>query len=90
MDRVDRPRIHFARRVFWVLYRFRRFMPRAVRVHFRKIAGRNLKHNKSLGGISPAMAAGVTDKPWDMSDIVAVIEEAEPAPAKRGPYKTRG
>jgi hypothetical protein len=34
--------------------------------------------------MSPAMAAGVTDKLWEMSDLVAVVEAAE---AKPGPYK---
>lgn len=38
---------------------------------------------------SPAMAAGVTDRLWDIADIVMLIEkaEAEAAPKKRGPYK---
>ena len=42
--------------------------------------------------MSPAMAAGVSDRLWEVSDIVALIEkaEAETAPAKRGPYKKRG
>ena len=41
--------------------------------------------------VSPAMAAGVTDKLWEISDIVELIEkrEAETAPKKRGPYKKR-
>jgi len=39
--------------------------------------------------MSPAMAAGVTDKLWDMSDLVAIVEAAEQAPGKRGPYKTK-
>lgn len=39
--------------------------------------------------VSPAMAAGVTDKLWDMADLVAVVEAAEEAPKKRGPYKKR-
>jgi len=39
--------------------------------------------------ITPAMAAGVTDHVWSMADIVAMIEAAEPAPAKRGPYKKK-
>jgi IS1 family transposase len=39
--------------------------------------------------ITPAMAAGVTDHVWNVADIVAIIEAAEPAPAKRGPYKKR-
>jgi hypothetical protein len=39
--------------------------------------------------ITPAMAAGVTDHAWDVADIVSIIEAAEPAPAKRGPYRKR-
>jgi hypothetical protein len=39
--------------------------------------------------ITPAMAAGVTDHVWSIADIVAIIEGAEPAPGKRGPYKNR-
>jgi hypothetical protein len=35
------------------------------------------------------MAAGVTDRLWDIKDIVALIDaSAEPA-NKRGPYKKR-
>ncbi|WP_336987694.1 IS1 family transposase [Altererythrobacter aquiaggeris] len=39
--------------------------------------------------VSPAMAAGVTDRLWDIADIVMLIEKAEveAAPKKRGPYK---
>jgi hypothetical protein len=33
------------------------------------------------------MAAGVTDKLWEMADLVAVIDAAEEAPTKGGPYK---
>ena len=40
--------------------------------------------------VTPAMAAGVTDRLWDIEDIVKLIEDAEPAPKKRGPYKKRG
>jgi IS1 family transposase len=39
--------------------------------------------------ITPAMAAGVTDRLWEMADLVAVIEAAAEAPKKRGPYKQR-
>ena len=39
--------------------------------------------------MTPAMAAGVTDRLWDMSDLMAVLEATEAAPAKRGPYKKR-
>lgn len=39
--------------------------------------------------VTPAMAAGVTDKVWDVRDIVALIENLEAPAAKRGPYKKR-
>jgi len=37
------------------------------------------------------MAAGLTDRLWDMRDIVTLVEKAEVAaePRKRGPYKPR-
>ena len=47
--------------------------------------------HKSLR-LTPAMAAGVTDCLWEVSDLVAVLEAAEAAEAKptaRGPYKKR-
>ena len=44
--------------------------------------------HKSLR-VTPAMAAGVTDRLWDMTDIVALIDVNEPAQKKRGPYKQR-
>lgn len=37
--------------------------------------------------ITPAMAAGLTDRVWSMEDIVAVIDESAPKPGPRGPYK---
>ena len=45
--------------------------------------------NKRLR-VTPAMAAGVTDKRWEIVDIVALIvaKEAE-NPTVRGPYKKR-
>jgi len=41
--------------------------------------------------VTPAMAAGVADRLWEIGDIVALVEKAESrVPAKRGRYKTRG
>lgn len=40
--------------------------------------------------MTPAMAAGVTDRLWEISDIVALVEAKEAAlPMVRGPYKKR-
>lgn len=40
--------------------------------------------------LSPAMAAGVTDKLWSFEDIVERMDYYAPAPKPRGPYKKRG
>ncbi|HEX5182204.1 MAG TPA: IS1 family transposase [Allosphingosinicella sp.] len=39
--------------------------------------------------MSPAMAAGITDRLWSMEDIVTKIDAMAPAPKPRGPYKKR-
>ena len=44
--------------------------------------------HKSLK-VSPAMAAGITDRLWSLEDVVAKIDEMAPPPKKRGPYKKR-
>jgi IS1 family transposase len=44
--------------------------------------------HKSLR-VTPAMAAGITDKLWTMENIVAMIDAAAPVPGPRGPYKKR-
>lgn len=44
--------------------------------------------HKSLR-VSPAMAAGVTDRLWAIGDIVNLVEAAEGPAKKRGPYKPR-
>jgi len=37
--------------------------------------------------MSPAMAAGVSDRLWEVADIVALMDAAEAKPVKRGPYR---
>jgi len=37
--------------------------------------------------VTPAMAAGVTDRLWEVSDIVALVEAADAPARKRGSYK---
>jgi IS1 family transposase len=44
--------------------------------------------HKSLR-ITPAMAAGVTDRLWSVEDMVDLLDAAEGEPKKRGPYKPR-
>jgi hypothetical protein len=44
--------------------------------------------HKSLR-VSPAMAAGITDRLWTLEDVVAKIDAMTPAPKPRGPYKKR-
>jgi len=58
----------------------------AVALHF---AYYNLVKVHSTLRMTPAMAAGVTDRLWEMSDLVAVLEAAEARPGKRGPYKKK-
>lgn len=40
--------------------------------------------------VTPAMAAGVTDRLWEITDIAKLVEQAEVKLGKRGPYKKRG
>lgn len=39
--------------------------------------------------VTPAMAAGVTDRVWDMNDVASLIAAQEAPIAKRGPYKKK-
>ncbi|RYM10103.1 DDE-type integrase/transposase/recombinase [Sphingobium cupriresistens] len=39
--------------------------------------------------MSPAMAAGITDRLWALDDVIAKIDAMAPAPKARGPYKKR-
>ena len=44
--------------------------------------------HKSLR-VTPAMAAGITDRLWSLEDIIGKIDEMAPAPGPRGPYKKK-
>jgi hypothetical protein len=48
-----------------------------------------VKQHKTLKGLSPAMAAGLSDKLWSMADVAEMIDATLPKPGPRGPYKTR-
>ena len=37
--------------------------------------------------LTPAMVAGVTNRLWELADIAALVEAADPKPGKRGPYR---
>ena len=58
----------------------------AVALHF--MYYNFVRINKTLR-VTPAMAAGLTDRLWSLDDLVALIDANEPAPKKRGPYKKR-
>jgi IS1 family transposase/lambda repressor-like predicted transcriptional regulator len=44
--------------------------------------------HKSLR-VTPAMAAGITDRLWSLDDVIAKIDAMAPTPKPRGPYKPR-
>jgi hypothetical protein len=46
-----------------------------------------VKQHKSLKGLSPAMAAGLSDTLWSMTDLAEMVNAAAPKPGKRGPYR---
>ena len=47
-----------------------------------------VKQHKSLKGLSPAMAAGISETLWSMTELAEIIDAKLPKPGKRGPYKT--
>lgn len=48
-----------------------------------------VKQHKSLKGLSPAMAAELTDTLWSMTNLAEMIDSNVAAPRKRGPYRKR-
>ncbi|SDX91808.1 IS1 family transposase [Roseicitreum antarcticum] len=59
----------------------------AVALHFMHY---NFVRTHKTLRMTPAMAAGLVDTPWEVEDIVALVEKAEDAaPKKRGPYKKK-
>jgi IS1 family transposase len=48
-----------------------------------------VKQHKSLKGLSPAMAAGLSKTLWSMADLAEMVDAAAPRPGPRGPYKKR-
>ena len=47
----------------------------------------NFARINSAVRMAPAMAAGISDRLWDMADIVKLIDAAAPKLGRRGPYK---
>lgn len=47
------------------------------------------RQHKSLGGVSPAMAAGISQTLWSLEDVVKVIDERAPKPQRPKRYKKR-
>jgi IS1 family transposase len=45
--------------------------------------------HKTLKGDTPAMAAGLTDHVWSISEIAALVEAKDAPAKKRGPYRPR-
>jgi IS1 family transposase len=59
----------------------------AVSLHFMYY---NFVRVHSTIGMTPAQAAGVTDHPWTLAELIGLLQEAEDrVPRKRGPYKPR-
>src|ERR1700704_5346138 len=48
-----------------------------------------VKQHKSLKGLSPAMAAGISQTLWSMTDLAEMIDASLPKPGPRGEYKPR-
>jgi len=56
----------------------------AVSLHFMNY---NFIRQHQTLRVSPAMAAGVTDRLWTVEDIIGLVDQMAPGPKPRGPYK---
>ena len=59
----------------------------AVALHFMNY--NFIRSHKSLNKLTPAMAAGISDKVWEVEDIVKLVDEMHHQSKKRGPYKKK-
>jgi hypothetical protein len=55
-------------------------MPRGPR-------GEKRPSDVTLKGISPAMASGLSETLWSMTDLAEMVDAAAPKPGTRGSYK---
>ena len=46
-----------------------------------------VKQHRSLKGLSPAMAAGISPTLWSMTDLAEMIDARLPKPGPRWPYE---
>jgi IS1 family transposase len=46
------------------------------------------RKHQTLKGTTPAMAAGLSDHVWTLTELIALLDDAERTPTTRGPYKT--
>ena len=57
----------------------------AVSLHFAHY--NYCRPHHSLGGKTPAMAAGLEDHVWTVDELIALLSAAEATPIKRGTYR---
>jgi IS1 family transposase len=48
-----------------------------------------IRRHQSLGGNTPAMAAGISTKPWTFYDVIARMDAVAPKPGPKGPRVVR-
>jgi len=48
-----------------------------------------VKQHKSLKSLSPAMASGISETLWNMTDLGEMVDASLPKASLRGSYKTK-